>query len=92
MDTQISFFPKDWLFSNFKEAIAFAANKEVNFFRLYFNTILVGLLTTAGTLLTTILAAFAFARLNFKGKEEMIGQIIDVNIVEEHTWYLEGEI
>lgn len=76
MDTQISFFPKDWLFSNFKDAIVFAANKEVNFFRLYFNTILVGLLTTAGTLLTTILAAFAFARLNFKGKEVLFSILL----------------
>ena len=30
--TQISFFPKEWLFSNFKEAIMYAARKEVNFF------------------------------------------------------------
>lgn len=67
--TQITFFPKEWLFSNFKEAILYAARKEVNFFRLYSNTILVGLLTTTGTLVTTILAAFAFARLNFKGKD-----------------------
>lgn len=33
------------------------------------NTIIVGVFSTIGTLITTILAAFAFARLNFKGKE-----------------------
>lgn len=67
--TKVSFFPKEWLFSNFKDAIDYAANRDVNFFRFYSNTIIVGLLTTAGTLITTVLAAFAFARLNFKGKE-----------------------
>ena len=74
--TQVSFFPKEWLFSNFKEAIVYAANKEVNFFKLYSNTILVGLLTTTGTLVTTILAAFAFARLNFKGKDQIFGLML----------------
>lgn len=67
--TKVSFFPEKWLFSNFKDAIAYAANRDVNFFKFYSNTIIVGLLTTAGTLITTVLAAFAFARLNFKGKE-----------------------
>lgn len=67
--TKVSFFPKEWLFSNFKGAIDYAANRDVDFFRFYANTIIVGLLTTAGTLITTVLAAFAFARLNFKGKE-----------------------
>ena len=49
---------------------------EVNFFKLYSNTILVGLLTTVGTLGTTILAAFAFARLNFKGKEVLFSILL----------------
>lgn len=35
------------------------------------NTLIVGIFSTAGTLITTILAAFAFARLNFKGKETL---------------------
>lgn len=40
-----------------------------NFGRLLFNTVFVGVISTAGTLVTTILAAFAFARLKFKGRE-----------------------
>lgn len=65
--TKISFFPKEWMFSNFKEAIDMA---EVSVFvSFYYNTIIVGFFTTLGTMITTILAAFAFARLNFKGKE-----------------------
>lgn len=39
-------------------------------FSLYLkNTIVVGALTTVGTVVTTILAAFAFSRLEFKGRE-----------------------
>ena len=36
-----------------------------------FNTIVVAIFSTIGTLLTTIFAAFAFARLKFKGRESL---------------------
>lgn len=39
------------------------------FGRNMFNTVLVATITTIGTLFTTILASFAFARLNFKGRD-----------------------
>lgn len=29
---------------------------------------------------------------NFKASEELVGKIIDVKIIDEHIWYLEGEI
>ena len=29
---------------------------------------------------------------NFEGKEELIGKMIDIKITEEHKWYLKGEI
>ena len=29
---------------------------------------------------------------NFEGKKELIGQVIDVKIIKDHIWYLEGEI
>ena len=44
------------------------AYERINFGLSMFNTILVALIGTAGTILTTVLAAFAFSRLNFKGK------------------------
>ena len=43
---------------------------------MYFNTIFVGICTTGGTLITTVLAAFAFARLNFKGKEVLFSILL----------------
>lgn len=74
--TSISFFPETWVFENFAEAIRYASGKQANFFRFYWNTIVVGVLTTSGTLITTILAAFAFARLNFKGKETLFAVLL----------------
>lgn len=41
---------------------------EGNFLRYYVNTILVAVASTAITVVTCVLSAFAFARLNFKGK------------------------
>lgn len=50
--------------NNFKDAFAHAP------FATYFkNTIIVAVISTAGTLITTILSAFAFARLEFKGRD-----------------------
>lgn len=49
---------------NFKIALT-----QFNFSRYILNTIFVGLATTVGTITTTVLAAFAFARLEFKGRE-----------------------
>ena len=65
--TKISFFPKYWKFSNYAAAVKEAG--VTIFIGLFKNTLIVGFLTTAGTMVTTVLAAFAFARLNFKGKE-----------------------
>jgi len=56
-------FPAVMMFSNFPEAMA-----QADFSRYIYNTIYVGVISTFGTVITTILAAFAFARLEFKGK------------------------
>jgi ABC-type glycerol-3-phosphate transport system permease component len=49
---------------NFKVALT-----RFDFMRYIGNTVFVGLVTTVGTLITTVLAAFAFARLDFKGRD-----------------------
>lgn len=67
----VSYFP-GWgeqykvMWSNY--SIVFES-KSFPFFTLMKNTLIVGVFSTIGTLLTTIFAAFAFARLNFKGKD-----------------------
>ena len=59
-----TFFPMQIRWANYTEALT-----RLDFITLLRNTLLVGVLSTIGTLVTTILAAFAFARLNFKGKD-----------------------
>ena len=54
---------KFW-WKNYQLAIT---NDNFQYGRLVFNTIWVGVWSTIGTLITTILAAFAFARIRFKG-------------------------
>ena len=62
--TQQTFFPSTVLWSNFVNVF-----KWFDFVTYLRNTIIVGIISTLGTLITTILAAFAFARLEFKGRD-----------------------
>lgn len=55
--------PESFQFVNYKEAFS-----KAPFVRYFLNTIFTASVTTLGTLITTILAAFAFVKLNFKGK------------------------
>lgn len=66
---QLGFFPTEVTFDNF--IIVFGRSAQVNFARYYLNTIFVALASTGITIITTVLGAFAFARLNFKGKEAL---------------------
>ncbi len=50
--------------SNYPQAI-----ERLNAGRLIFNTIVVGVFSTIGTVVTTVMAAFAFSRIKFKGRE-----------------------
>ncbi|MFK5883776.1 MAG: carbohydrate ABC transporter permease [Candidatus Izemoplasma sp.] len=58
--------PNEWELSNFSDAMS-----KVPYFRYMLNTVLVATLATIGTIFTTVLAAFAFARLNFKGRDTL---------------------
>lgn len=53
-----------YLFQNYQTVLG----TTTNFFQYYLNTIIVAVLSTAFTVFTSVLAAFAFARLEFKGK------------------------
>lgn len=66
-----AFFPS---LANFFETIAnnythTISNPSFPYGELLLNTLIVGIVTTASSLLVTILSAFAFAKLHFKGKE-----------------------
>ena len=64
-------FPKEILFSNYAEA--FTAG---NLGRLFLNTMYVGLVSTLLSLVITVLSAFAFARLEFKGKNALFAALL----------------
>lgn len=65
-----TFFPRyGFYFSNYAEVFRVVPN----FARYFGNTLIVGFFTTVGTLITTILAAFAFSRLRFKGRDLIFG-------------------
>lgn len=63
----LGFIPIEVTLDNF--ILVFGRSAQVNFARYYLNTIFVALTTTSITIVTTVLGAFAFARLSFKGKE-----------------------
>ncbi|ONI38941.1 sugar ABC transporter permease [Candidatus Epulonipiscium fishelsonii] len=56
-------FPKEWKIDSFSTVM-----KEMNFFVLYKNTLLMIFFRIVCAVLTATLAGYAFARLNFKGK------------------------
>ena len=66
-----TFFPKNVLLSNYVEAF-----NTANLGGLFINTLFVGLVSTALSLVVTVLAAFAFARLEFKGKNILFAALL----------------
>ena len=61
-----TFWPKVIMWSNYAEAFTTA-----NLGRLFYNTMIVGVISTLLSLVITVLSAFAFARLEFKGRETL---------------------
>ncbi|WP_096185575.1 carbohydrate ABC transporter permease [Evansella halocellulosilytica] len=68
--------PKSFQFSNFSEVF-----EKVNFLTYYWNTILMTMGRTIGQLFFCSLTAFAFARMNFKGKNVLFVLILSVLMV-----------
>ena len=66
-----TFWPNRILFSNYAEAFTTA-----NLGRLFLNTLYVGLVSTILSLVITVLSAFAFARLEFKGKNVLFAALL----------------
>lgn len=66
-----TFWPQVILLTNYIDAFTTA-----NLGRLFLNTMYVGLVSTILSLLITILTAFAFARLEFKGKETLFALLL----------------
>ncbi len=67
-----TFFPQTGLdFKNYAEAF-----EAANLWVLFKNTVIVGVVSTILSLIITVLSAFAFARLEFKGKNAMFAALL----------------
>ena len=66
-----TFFPQTLMFRNYVDAFDTAGLGN-----LFMNTLFVGVVSTLLSLVITVLSAFAFARLEFKGKDAMFGALL----------------
>ena len=66
-----TFWPQKIMLGNYVEAFTTA-----NLGQLFMNTLYVGVVSTLLSLVITILCAFAFARLEFKGRDAMFGAML----------------
>ena len=66
-----TFWPETVVVGNYAEAFTTA-----NLGRLFLNTLYVGVVSTLLSLVITVLSAFAFARLEFKGRDLMFGAML----------------
>ena len=66
-----TFWPKQIVWFNYADAFTTA-----NLGTLFLNTAYVGIVSTLLSLVITVLSAFAFARLEFKGKDTMFGALL----------------
>ena len=64
-------FPKEIMWGNYVDAFTAA-----NLGRLFLNTVIVGVVSTVLSLVITVLSAFAFARLEFKGKNTLFAALL----------------
>lgn len=68
--------PKAFQWGNYAEAL-----RHAPFVRYFINTVFVSCLTTIGVLITTVLASFAFVKLQFKGKKIILMVFISLLMV-----------
>ena len=66
-----TFWPQQMQFFNYVDAF-----NTANLGNLFMNTLYVGVVSTLLSLVITVLSAFAFARLEFKGKDVMFGALL----------------
>ena len=63
---KITLIPRSWQFVNYVTVF-----KEAPLLTMYKNTLIVGTLSTATTVISVVFMAFAFSRLNFKGRDAL---------------------
>ncbi|MCC2591886.1 carbohydrate ABC transporter permease [Tessaracoccus sp. OS52] len=76
----LSIFPDPWVFSNFAEAW-----NALPFGRAYANSIYITVLSVFGTLITSTMAAYAFARIPFRGSKALFGVFLAMQMVPKQV-------
>ena len=71
-----TFWPKVVMWSNYVRAF-----ETANLGRLFMNTAYVGIVSTLLSLVITVLSAFAFTRLEFKGRDAMFGALLGTMMI-----------
>ncbi len=89
--TTAGFLPREWLWSNYPDAITtmngsvpcqfepanpLAILNQCLLLRYFANTVFIGLAVVLGVLVTSVLAAYAFARLEFPGRNLLFGLLL----------------
>lgn len=70
-NTQVFLYPIEWIPKNPQWGNYAAVFEKFDFLRYFGNTAFVSITITVGTLLTSILAAYAFAKLRFRGRDKI---------------------
>lgn len=80
IDSAATFFPQEFTWENYTQLFD-TNSRYIGLFRFMLNTIIVGVVSTFLTVVVTILAAFAFARLSFKGKELIFSILLSTMMI-----------
>ncbi len=85
MSPDIVWWPETMQWHNYVEVMTMKANP----FGIYFkNSIIVSIANTVFTLFTTILAAFAFSRLEFKGRDKLFSLLLGTMMVPSQMYII----
>lgn len=77
-----TFFPTTIMWENFLYTIN---NGSSNFYKILGNTVLVATVSTIGTVIITILSAYAFSIFEFRGKNALFGLFLVTKIGRAHV-------
>ena len=72
----VTFFPMKLDFRNYAEVFQAKSSDGGSLFSFFIHTAIIGVVSTLLSLVITVLSAFAFARLEFKGKNALFGALL----------------
>jgi multiple sugar transport system permease protein len=83
--SNVSIWPDSWTPANYPDGWAHFQSAAVTFGRFFFNSALVSLLVVIGNGVSCLLAAYAFARLRFKGRRIWFAVMIGTLLLPGHV-------